>query len=249
MIFSLSLFTTEAYSNEKFPLRSKFKGVQVIETSTLAKGFSKYLIMDVRSKVEFDVLHMKGAEHNPVTKITFEGNLKKILKSHNGKTVVFYCNGITCKKSFKAGMKAKNSGIKNYFVYDAGIFTWASTNPKLAVFLGKENVDTKKLISKSDFKKKLIPKKDFLAKAADKSYLVFDIRDVAQQNEKAIKTVPNLKSLPFPKLVGTLEKGFFKGKKILVVDAVGRQVRWLQYYLEENGVKDYYFLDKGAGAF
>ena len=30
------------------------------------------------------------------------------------------------------------------------------------------------------------------------------------------------------------------------MDAVGKQVQWVQYYLEMNGYKNYYFLDKGV---
>ncbi|MDX1803386.1 MAG: glycerol-3-phosphate 1-O-acyltransferase, partial [Alcanivorax sp.] len=36
---------------------------------------------------------------------------------------------------------------------------------------------------------------------------------------------------------------------LLIYDAVGKQVRWLQYMLEAEGVKDYYFMQGGAKSF
>ena len=35
-------------------------------------------------------------------------------------------------------------------------------------------------------------------------------------------------------------------KKLLIFDQVGKQVIWLEYYLIENGYKDYVFLKGGA---
>mgnify|MGYP003502318962 FL=1 len=41
-------------------------------------------------------------------------------------------------------------------------------------------------------------------------------------------------------------KGEFKGNQLLIMDAVGKQVEWIQYYLEAGGYTNYYFLDKGV---
>jgi hypothetical protein len=36
---------------------------------------------------------------------------------------------------------------------------------------------------------------------------------------------------------------------LFIYDEVGKQVRWLQYTIEELGLKNYYFMDKGAKAY
>ena len=36
------------------------------------------------------------------------------------------------------------------------------------------------------------------------------------------------------------------GKTLLVYDKVGKQVRWFQYFLEREGVKNYYFMKGGS---
>ena len=48
------------------------------------------------------------------------------------------------------------------------------------------------------------------------------------------------------RLVSLVKKGEFKNKQLLIFDAVGKQVRWLQYHLEDGGYSDYYFLAKGV---
>jgi len=35
-------------------------------------------------------------------------------------------------------------------------------------------------------------------------------------------------------------------KPLLVYDKVGKQTRWFQYYLVQQGIKDYFFLDGGS---
>ena len=52
--------------------------------------------------------------------------------------------------------------------------------------------------------------------------------------------------MPMDRLVKLLKKGEFKDKQMLIFDAVGKQVRWLQYHLEDNGYSNYYFLNKGV---
>ncbi len=52
------------------------------------------------------------------------------------------------------------------------------------------------------------------------------------------KLAKNLKVPPFRKSI--------EGKTLYIFDAVGKQVKWLQYHLEKEGVSDYYFLKKGV---
>jgi len=33
---------------------------------------------------------------------------------------------------------------------------------------------------------------------------------------------------------------------LFIYDEVGQQVRWFQYALEKEGIKNYYFMEKGA---
>ena len=47
-------------------------------------------------------------------------------------------------------------------------------------------------------------------------------------------------------MVDLINKGEFKDKQLLILDAVGKQVEWLQYHLEAKGYSNYLFLEKGV---
>ena len=52
--------------------------------------------------------------------------------------------------------------------------------------------------------------------------------------------------LKLNKLLATVKKS---GKTLLVYDEAGKQVRWLQYYLEDKGIPTYYFMSGGVKAY
>ena len=46
-----------------------------------------------------------------------------------------------------------------------------------------------------------------------------------------------------------IKKAKAENKTLFIYDAVGKQVRWLQYYLEQQNAGRYYFMKGGAQAF
>jgi rhodanese-related sulfurtransferase len=58
--------------------------------------------------------------------------------------------------------------------------------------------------------------------------------------------LPKTKAMSFDTLIEMVKGKRISSSNILVVDNVGKQVRWLQYYLERSGMTNYYFLDGGA---
>jgi rhodanese-related sulfurtransferase len=112
------------------------------------------------------------------------------------------------------------------------------------------------MISGEDFRSRLLPYEEFAKKAASKKVMVIDVREPFQVNtnrglpQNQPLKVPSYRSIPSDKLVAALSKPSFKralkGKTLLLADAVGKQVRWLQYFLQENGYRDYYFLQEGV---
>jgi len=74
--------------------------------------------------------------------------------------------------------------------------------------------------------------------------MVIDAREPFQRKE--IPQLPGtLRNVPTDRLVELIKKGEFKENQLLIMDAVGKQVEWIQYYLESEGYTNYYFLDKG----
>jgi len=248
LFISVSLLSFSLSATEKFPLRKKYSSLPVIELAELEKSYGNVTIVDVRSKFEYDTLRIKGAVHVPLALgRAFKAALNDLISKSN-KTIIFYCNGTTCSKSYKAGKLAKKNRVTNFKVFDLGVMGWANKNPDKSVLLGKSPIDTSKLIAKSDYKKKLIPLADFKAKLTAGSVLI-DIRNKYQKKGKTNLFGGKSVNINIDDAKSELAKLKGKHQTFLIYDAVGKQVRWLQYAIEELGIKNYFFLKDGAKAF
>lgn len=249
VIMLLLLALTINFAQE-YPLRAKFPKTKSISTKDLAADYGKnILVVDVRSDVEFEVIHVKGSVHIPWGNIYFLKNLEEAVKGNKAAKIAVYCNGVTCAKSYQAAEDAQKVGFTNIFVYDAGVLDWTLAYPDKAVLLGKSPVNKSKIISRKDFESRLLNKEEFSKKVQDADAVVIDIRDAAQR-KKNPDFGKNVILSPMDKLVKTLGENLFKknnsNKTLYFFDAVGRQVEWLQYYLEDQGYKNYYFLKGGV---
>jgi len=249
----VGLFTTSTYAkNDEFPGRTKFPTLPYMELDDLHEKLNDVIVVDARSLLEFETLRIKKAINIPVASKTFEDEVLQLRKS-TGKPIVFYCNGRKCMKSFIAVEKAKAVGVKNVYAYDAGIFEWTVAHPDEAVLLDQTPVNTSALISKDNFHKRLLNPDIFSTKAADmgNQSMVLDVRDKYQRS--GVGFFPGKERWVSLDDKKKLEKYLLKAKSsnktLFIYDEVGKQVRWLQYALEKHGIKDYFFMDKGARAY
>lgn len=254
-IMLMGLISISAVASDDFPGRDRYPKVKYIEIDDLYNQRDNVVFIDARSPYEYQTLRVKNAILVPLTlsPSKFEKELRKIVSNNPGKKLVFYCNGHTCMKSYKAATRATTYvGLKNAYSFDAGIFDWAKKYPAEARLLGKELDDVSKLKSKAEFKKHILPTLKFI-NTADDSVIILDIRDrierdgfyVFNGHEESI----SLNDKDKTKLEGLMKKVVRENKKLYVYDMVGKQVRWFQYYIEDKGVKDYYFMEGGAEAF
>lgn len=235
----------EAEDVEGFPLRTKFANVQIYSTEQLRKNFDAVVIVDVRSKFEFDVVHVSQAINIPVSAQNFTKQLLELRPRDSTKPIIFYCNGHSCPKSYEATRIAAADGFKHIYAYDSGIFDWMRSSRDRTTLLSTTPAPVSKMVSEDYFQSRLIDFDAFKKKANDGDALVIDIRDEMQR--KTSMTLPTLE-LPLDKFITELNAGRFKDKQLLIFDAVGKQVRWLQYILEDRGYKDYFFLRRGMSA-
>ncbi len=246
-------YFTPILKAQNFPLRDKYPNVKTISTEELAKELGKsLLVVDARNAVEYDVIHIKGAVNNKIGHVSFDKKLEELTHGDKNAKIAFYCNGGMCKKSFKATLEALKLGYNNVFAYDAGIFEWAKANPSLTYLLGKILKDKSKLISKEEFKAKLLDKAEFEKQSGADNAMLIDVRDPAQR-EKTPHFSKKILESSMDKFAKLLKQKYFKnkavGKTLYIFDAVGKQVKWLQYYLKENNYNNYYFLKGGVKAY
>ena len=237
----------------QFPYRDKYPQVPVIELEELKAEYDRgdVVIVDVRSKIEYDVIHPKNAVHVSISNKNFLSRLKKIEKNNSKKKIACYCNGVTCLKSYEAAQKANKAGISNVYAFDAGIPAWARSYPRETLLLGKEiSNPEKQLISEKKFQERCLDFASFQKKAKASDAVVIDARSTIQRTND-LPGLEGQKVLPMPcdKFINNIIKNDrMKDKTLLIYDQVGKQVEWLMYYLVDRGYTDYYFLSGGANA-
>ncbi|MCF6239528.1 MAG: rhodanese-like domain-containing protein, partial [Candidatus Marinimicrobia bacterium] len=237
---------------EDFPYRKDYPDVPVIELEDLKAQYDSdsVVIIDVRSAIEYKTIHPKGAFHISLSNAAFISKLQDLVTRLQGKKVAVYCNGITCLKSYRAAQEAKDAGIANVYAFDAGIPAWTAAYPNETLLLGKEVIDpAKQIIPKSEFKKRALDFETFKQKIAEsKNAIVVDARDPIQRTVK-LPGFEDAMPIPLDKMIrNVINAGNMKDKELFIFDQVGKQVRWLMYYLKDQGYSNYYFLAGGATA-
>ncbi len=234
----------------EFPGRATYPEVKTIALEALFKNLDNVVVVDVRSAFEFNTLHINNATQISISSDDYIDNIYK-LRSSTDKDSVLYCNGKTCMKSYKAAVKCAKASIKGTLAYDAGIMDWAKTYPKHTTLLDKILNDSKLLISKENFKKHLLDPDTFADKVADGKAIVLDVRDRFQRD--GLSLFPGRERRAYldqtKKLDPYIKRAKQQGRALMVYDAAGKQVRWLQYYLEYKRVPTYFFMEGGARAF
>ena len=251
MLMLAVVFNQAFAADKEFPGRDIYRGTPYIVIDDFKAIFDKVIVVDVRSQYEFETLRILGAKNISLNSPGFIRKMQELRDNNKGKKIIVYCNGKTCMKSYKAASKCKTRGVTNVIAFDAGIMDWAKTFPEKAVLLGKTPIDPKKLISKARFKKRLLPAKKFAAMVADKDVNVLDVRDRLQRMGMALFIgKENQASLDHDeKLNQYIKKAISEKKTLLIYDEAGKQVRWLMYRLEAQGLNKYYFMKGGTRSY
>jgi rhodanese-related sulfurtransferase len=237
--------------SDEFPVRKLYPAVPYIELDTLYAERNKVVIVDVRSSYEYETLRIKGALNIPLASKNYIADMQKLRKDNPKSKIVVYCNGKTCKKSYKAVQKCRDNDVSDIVAYDAGIMDWAKKYPKDSVLLGRSPINPDHLISKDVFKKKLIDPVKFEEMTGSSNVIVLDVRDSFQR--EALSLFPGVDNRAFlddrKAIEAFIEKAKREKKTLLIYDAAGKQVRWLMYSIESLGLKDYYFMKGGSTAY
>jgi len=248
-LLNATLLSAAPTASSEFPGRVKYPKVKVVEKNQLMSKILEVVIVDARSPLEFKTLRIKGALNIPVASKDFVEQVKK-LRQMTTKPIVFYCNGRTCMKSYIATKKCLKARIKNVSAYDAGMFEWAKTYPQQSELFGISPVNKSDIIPSAKFKARLLTPDKFGYNVFNKGKknIILDVRDKFQRG--AAGFFPGKEQWislnKEEKLKNFIHKAKRENKTLYIYDDVGKQVRWLQYALEDAGMKNYYFMGKGA---
>jgi rhodanese-related sulfurtransferase len=127
-LFSVSVFAGKAETPESLA-GAKIVTVQEANAAIAAGA----VVVDVRKKLEFAEKHIKGAislaykeKSAKVADFDMSKDKWKIekLASHKTTPIIFYCNGKTCWKSYKASKTAVKEGFTNVLWLRNGMPAW-----------------------------------------------------------------------------------------------------------------------------
>ncbi len=252
LIILLASFGTESYAaDSEYPGRKIYLDTPYITLEQFTQEFNDVIVVDVRSGYEYSTLHIKNAFNIPLNSKNFIQEMQGLRKQQPQKKIITYCNGKTCMKSYKAASKCRTNGIENVVVFDAGIMDWARAKPELSVLLGKSPIDPARLISKNRFSQHLLEPNTFFKQANNSTPLIIDVRDPLQRAGMALfigreKRAALDDTNKLGKLIAQAKQ---EKRQLYIYDEAGKQVRWLMYFLEDQGATDYYFMKGGAKAY
>ncbi|VAX06547.1 hypothetical protein MNBD_GAMMA25-1930 [hydrothermal vent metagenome] len=235
-------------SGDEFPGRKLYPAVKYITIKDLKNKLNEVVVVDVRSKYEYQTLRIKGARHIAISNKKFVHEMKQLRAKVGDKDIVVYCNGKTCMKSYKAASKCQDYDVNGVVAYDAGIMDWAKIYPHDSVLLGKSPIDTDDLIIRKKFNSYLLTPDEFEKQFSKKKSIVVDLRDSFQRDATGIYVGLEVRiNIDDKKALKTIiEKAKKEEKALFIYDAAGKQIRWLMYFLEANNTKEYYFMKGGA---
>lgn len=161
----------------------------------------KPLIIDARTPVEFEEVHIRDAVN------ISEQMLKKdpsLLPSDHTRTLVLYCNGVKCGKSKKVAKLALERGYDHVFVYAEGMPVWEERGMPIYAGPGYEKkIETSKLAPQE--LKTIIDTKP-------ETITIVDVRDQSEFSAGHIPGAINIPVVGFASGSGILDKG----KRIVV---------------------------------
>lgn len=219
---------------------------ELVSVFTAGKG----LIVDVRSSIEYDIAHIKGAVNVKISGKDFVSKLQEEIVKRPGEAIYFYCNGPTCLKSPLATQTAIKAGITDCFSFYPGLPGWAEKHPEETILRGKAISATNKLITHEEYKSKSLAFEEFQKKANDDpNGMLIDIRDNIQRTSDLPGMTKKAVAIPLENFIPNfVQKKNNQDKTLYIFDQVGHQVEALQYDLVENGYTNYFFLQKGITA-
>ncbi len=243
--FILTLSALQAHA-EDYPLRPYYPEVPIITTDDLLKKYDDTIIVDIRSSFEYDVARINKAILLPLTSPNFGTQLEQLRPKDDPTPMAFYCNGHSCAKSYQAAQLAVSLGFKHVYTYDGGIFDWIDAAPDLATLMDETPARSDRIIPPEEFLKHLLDPVSFEALGQEDNTIVIDIRDPFQR--EVMPRGMEVRNIPLDPLLNLVVSRIWTEKRLFFFDAVGKQVRWLQYFLESYGYHDYAFLEGGIRA-
>ena len=242
----MSCFPVSSYSSSHAPLQTFYPDVKTISTDELFENFFTLTLVDIRNTFEFDVVHITASINLPLATGKFSQSIKNLVDLKNKITLIIISNNPESTRAFEAARVAKSSGIKNVYVYDAGVFSWLFTHPAKTQLMGEMPAQLEKVLPQIRHQRHLISYNTLKRYAKSPEAIVIDIRNIYQQSK--LPDIEGVKNIALESLLAATNSRIWAEKQLLILDTDGSSTRWLQLFFQASGYYNYYFLDGGVNS-
>jgi len=244
--FLILCFPVSSYSSSHAPLQTFYPDVKTISTDELFENFFTLTLVDIRTTFEFDVVHITASINLPLDTGKFSQSIKNLADLKNEITLIIISNNPESTRAFEAARVAKSSGIKNVYVYDAGVFSWLFTHPEKTQLMGEVPAQLEKVLPQIRHQKHLISYDTFKRYAKAPEAIVIDIRNIYHQSK--LPDIEGVKNIALESLLAATNSRIWAENQLLIFDIDGSSTRWLQLFLQASGYYNYYFLEGGVNS-
>jgi len=225
--------------------REQYPDLAFIDMEQLKEEFLDYTLVDIRSNFEFRTIRMLDAVSIPANDDAFAARIRNLTRKHKP-PIVFYGNGGNDRTVHETARLAVKELIENVYVYDGRIQDWARDLPELAQLNG-QNIDQENvLIDDYQFSQKQLNDDQFRSGVTSENGVLLDVRDSSDDNRHPLQNIAIANPLDHRDNLATLiAKVKADDRPLYVFDDYGQKTRWLMYYLQQQGIENFYFLENG----
>lgn len=245
-LLTLLLLATFAAASEPSPAAPP---VTVEAVAAAAEG--EYLMIDVRSQMEWEIMRIPGGRNLPAGSIR-EGDLLDLRAPNSKPIMCFYANGAAGEVlASQAAAAAAKLGFKHVVWLEGGVQRWSDRFPSRTLFLDKPldhpSVESLRM-SRERFAEAVKTPAVFLEAAGSGQVQVLDVRQPHQRVKKGLLPGRPILLTPDDFLWSLRRNAIVANEKVFIADYDGTLLPWLQYHLVRFGVEKYAFLRGGQRA-
>jgi rhodanese-related sulfurtransferase len=243
---ALIAITGPARAGVSSPFRAFYPDVATISTTELHERLFTLTLVDIRSRFEFEVVHIARSINLPLEDGSFAERIDRLKPVQEKITVVLIGNDPDCSRAFEAALLAREHGLANLLVYDAGVYSWLHAYPDRTRLMGRSPARLEEVLPLISHQSRLVSFERFKRLAGESGALVIDIRNVYQR--RRVPAELEVRSISLEALLAAVGNRIWANRSLLIFDEDGSRTRWLQLFLRAGGFFDYAFLDGGMNA-
>jgi rhodanese-related sulfurtransferase len=222
-----------------------FPSVQTISLRELWNLFHEVRVVDVRTRFEFDVVHIRDSLHRPLSGDQTRDAGDGLADLARGTTLVFTGNDPHDTRPFTAALEALGQGIP-VRVNRQGVLAWTDAFPSRSVLMGSCPADPEAVLPNAVHRRRLIGPGEFPGATGLPNTLCIDIRS-AYDRAPLPGRIP-VRTIPMEAFLEAVGCRVWSEKTLILLDRDSSRLPWLHRFLQAAGYDDLLFLEGGTQA-